>query len=216
MKQVCAMILLLCTMGACGEASAQERNLNPGATAENSADSAGRSDGIPIERVIAAVSKKTGKKYLIDTRVHGSVEIVGQDISTITYAELLSILQLNGFTAVEGGNYVSVVPESVIRQMPLPQVTGKENYPEAQWVTTVIAVKNVPASTLVPILRPLLPVAGHLAAAVCSNMLLMTDSFAKVKLVEKLVASLDVGAPYVPRPCEAEAAHPPGNAGAHP
>jgi type II secretory pathway component GspD/PulD (secretin) len=179
MKQVCAMILLLCTMGACGEASAQERNLNPGATAENSADSAGRSDGIPIERVIAAVSKKTGKKYLIDTRVHGSVEIVGQDISTITYAELLSILQLNGFTAVEGGNYVSVVPESVIRQMPLPQVTGKENYPEAQWVTTVIAVKNVPASTLVPILRPLLPVAGHLAAAVCSNMLLMTDSFAK-------------------------------------
>jgi general secretion pathway protein D len=213
MKQVCAIVLMLCAMGACGEASAQERTLSPSATAENAVDSAGRNDGMPIERIIAAVSRKT---YLIDTRVHGSVEIVGQDISAITYAELLSILQLNGATAVEGSNYVSVIPESVIRQMPLPQVTGKENYPEAQWVTMVIAVKNVPASTLVPILRPLLPVSGHLAAAVCSNMLLMTDSFAKVKLLEKLVASLDVGAPYVPRPCEAEVAHPPGNAGAHP
>jgi hypothetical protein len=40
--------------------------------------------------------------------------------------------------------------------------------------------------------------------------------FAKVKLLEKLVASLDVGAFYVPRPCEEEIAHPPGNAGAHP
>jgi len=214
MKQACAIILMLCVMGACGEASAQERNATLGAAADNAADSAARSDGVPIERIIAAVSKKTGKKYLIDDRVHGPVHIVGQDISTITYPELLSILQLNGATAVEGGNYISVVPESIIRQMPLPLATGKENYPEAQWVTTVIAVKNVPAASLVPILRPLLPTAAHLAAAVCSNSLLVTDAFVKVKLVEKLVASLDVGSPYVARACEAETAHPP--ASAHP
>jgi len=205
---------MLCLADLCGEASAQERNAGQSA-AESTAESAGRSDGVPIERIIASVSKKTGKKYLIDSRVHGAVQIVGQDISSITYPELLSILLLNGDTAVEGSNYVSVVPESIIRQMPLPQVTGKENYPEAQWVTTIIAVKNVPAATLVPILRPLMPVAAHLAAAVCSNMLLVTDSFAKVKLLEKLVASLDVGAPYVARPCEGEPAHPPASA-AHP
>jgi general secretion pathway protein D len=216
MRQGCAIFLMLCLLGECGAASAQERNASPSAAADNSADSTGRTDGVPIERIIAAVAKKTGKKYLIDTRVHGPVEIVGQDISTITYPELLSILQLYGATAVEGGNYVSVVPESIIRQMPLPQVTGKENYPDAQWVTTVIAIKNVPAASLVPILRPLLPVSAHLAAAVCSNSLLVADSFAKVKLLEKLVSSLDVGSPYVPRSCEVESAHPTGNAAAHP
>jgi general secretion pathway protein D len=214
MKPASAIFLMLCIAGLGSAARAQEHNSSQSA-AESTAESAGRSDGVPIERVIAAVSKKTGKKYLIDGRVHGAVQILGQDISSITYPELLSILLLSGYTAVEGGNYVSVVPESIIRQMPLPQFTGKENYPEAQWVTTVIAIKNVPAATLVPILRPLLPVSGHLAAAVCSNMLLVTDSFAKVKLLEKLVASLDVGAPYVARPCEAEAAHPPASA-AHP
>jgi type II secretory pathway component GspD/PulD (secretin) len=215
MKRTCAIFLMLSLMGLCAAASAQERNASQGA-AESAAESAGRGDGVPIERIIAAVSKKTGKKYLIDTRVHGSVEIVGQNISAVSYPELLSILQLNGFTAVEGSNYVSVVPESIIRQMPLPQATGKENFPEAQWVTTVIAVKNVPAASLVPILRPLLPASGHLAAAVCSNSLLATDSFAKVKLLEKLVASLDVGSPYVPRSCEAETARPAGNAASHP
>jgi hypothetical protein len=35
---------------------------------------------------------------------------------------------------------------------------------------TVIAVKNVPASTLVPILRPLLPVSGHLAGRIRREM----------------------------------------------
>ena|SRR5258708_1700683 len=211
MKRTCAIFLMLSLVGLCAAASAQERNVGQGA-AESAAESAGRGDGVPIERIIAAVSKKTGKKYLIDSRVHGAVQIVGQDISSITYPELLSILLVNGDTAVEGGNYVSVVPESIIRQMPLPQVTGKENYPEAQWVTTVIAIKNVPAGTLVPILRPLMPVAAHLAASVCGNMLLVTDSFAKVKLLEKLVASLDVGAPYVARPCEGEAARAPASA----
>jgi type II secretory pathway component GspD/PulD (secretin) len=208
MKRTRAIFLMLSLMGSCVAAGAQERNASQGA-AESAAESAGRGDGVPIERIIAAVSKKTGKKYLIDSRVHGAVQIVGQDISSITYPELLSILLLNG------GNYVSVVPESIIRQMPLPQVTGKENYPEAQWVTTVIAIKNVPAGTLVPILRPLMPVAAHLAASVCGNMLLVTDCFAKVKLLEKLVASLDVGAPYVARPCEGESVHPPASA-AHP
>jgi len=215
MRQGCAILLMLCFVGTCDVASAQERNAGSSAAADNSADSKGRSDGVPIERVIAAVAKKTGKRYLIDSRVHGSVEIVGQDISTITYPELLSILLLNGATAVEGSNYVSVVPESIIRQMPLPQVTGKESYPEAQWVTTVIAVKNVPATTLVPILRPLLPTSAHLAAAVCTNSLLVTDTFVKVKLLEKLVSSLDVGSPYVPHSCEPESAHPPAIA-AHP
>lgn len=215
MKQAFVTILMLCVMGACGQASAQERNATSAAAAESAADSGGRSEGVPIERVIAAVAKKTGKKYLIDSRVHGPVQIVGQDVSTVNYSELLSILQLMGATAVEGSNYVSVVPESIIRQMPLPLATGKENYPEAQWVTSVILVKNLPAGSLVPILRPLLPTAAHLAAAVCSNSLLVTDTFVKIKLVQKLVAALDVGSPYVAHGCEAETAHPAGNA-AHP
>ncbi|HEY6619248.1 MAG TPA: hypothetical protein VIY68_06875 [Steroidobacteraceae bacterium] len=207
MRHAYAIVLLMSLLGICGEAGAQERSAIQSAAAESAAESAGRSEGVPIERIIAAVAKKTGKKFLIDSRVHGPVQIVGQDISTITYPELLSILQLNGATAVEGGNYVSVVPESIIRQMPLPEFTGKENYPEAQWVTTVIAVRNVPAATLVPILRPLMPVSAHLAAAVCSNLLLATDTFAKLKLLEKLVASLDVGPPFVPHACEGESAH---------
>jgi hypothetical protein len=68
---------------------------------------------------------------------------------------------------------------------------------------------------LVPILRPLLPTSAHLAAAVCTNSLLVTDSFVKVKLLEKLGSSLDVGSPYVLHSCEAESGHPPGIA-AHP
>ena len=208
--------LMLSLVGACGAASAQEHKAGLSAAADSAAESAGRGEGVPIEHVIAAVAKKSGKKYLIDPRVHGNVEILGQDTAAVTYSDLLSILLLNGYTALEGSNYISVVPVNDMRMMPMPLVTGKESYPDAQFVTMVITIKNTMAAGLVPILRPLIPTYGHLSAMPCTNQLLLVDNFANVKRLEKLIASLDVGTPYVPRSCQGEGAPAPGNAATHP
>ena len=216
MRQAHVFFLMLSLVGACGAASAQEHKAGLSAAADSAAESAGRGEGVPIEHVIAAVAKKSGKKYLIDPRVHGNVEILGQDTAAVTYSDLLSILLLNGYTALEGSNYISVVPVNDMRMMPMPLVTGKESYPDAQFVTMVITIKNTMAAGLVPILRPLIPTYGHLSAMPCTNQLLLVDNFANVKRLEKLIASLDVGTPYVPRSCQGEGAPAPGNAATHP
>src|ERR1700737_5476911 len=160
------------------------------ASASESAD-----EGIPIERIIATVAHKTGKKYLIDPRVRAHVQIIGQDPSNITYSELLTILQMHGFAATEGGGYVRVIPDATIRQWALPQLASGQTYPDAQFVNYVLPVKNMPAALLVPILRPLLPQVAQLAAAVCSNTLLMSDSYANVRKIKTLVKVRDVGPP---------------------
>jgi type II secretory pathway component GspD/PulD (secretin) len=216
LRQAYVIFLMLSLVSAGGAASAQERNASTRAVADSAAESVARSDGVPIEHVIAAVAKKTGKKYLIDPRVHGTVEILGQDIAAVTYSDLLSILLLSGYTAVEGSNYISVVPVTDMRAMPLPLATGKESYPDAQFVTMVINIKNTMAPALVPILRPLLPTYAHLAAMPCTNQIVVVDNFASVKRLEKLIASLDVGTPYVPRSCQGEGSPSPGNAATHP
>ena len=216
MRQAYVIFLMLSLAGACGAASAQERNAGSRAATDSAAESAGRGEGVPIEQVIAAVAKKTGKKYLIDPRVHGNVEILGQDIAAVTYSDLLSILLLNGYTALEGSNYITVGPLTDMRVTPSPLVTAKESYPDAQFVTMVITVKNTMAPALVPILRPLIPTYGHLSAMPCTNQLVLVDNFANVKRLEKLIGSLDVGAPYVPRSCQPEGGPAPGNAPSHP
>ena len=216
MKQgVAILLVMLMAAGLSGKAAAQERSTSS-AVSDSAPDASARSNGVPIERVIAAVAKKTGKKYLLDARVQGNVEILGQDISAVTYSDLLSILLVSGYTAVEGSNYISVVPESIVRALPLPLATGKDTFPDAQFVTAVVPVKNTMAAQLVPILRPLMPTHGHLAAMPCVNSLVLVDNFANVKRLEKVIASLDVGTPYVPHACDAEPVHPPANAAAHP
>jgi general secretion pathway protein D len=164
--------------------------------------------GVPIHTVIRAFAKKTGKKFLIDSKIHGNVQLIGKEAGNVTYGELLAILQAQGFTAVEGGGFVRVIPDAIVRQSALPLVVGTATYLDAQYVAAVIPVRKVPAATLVPILRPLLPQQAHLAASICSNALLMVDTFANIRRIESLIAALDTGDPYKADRCESTTAHP--------
>jgi type II secretory pathway component GspD/PulD (secretin) len=165
--------------------------------------------GIAIDKVIDVVAKKTGKKYVLDPRVHAQVQLVGEDLNRITYPELLTILHLYGFAAVESGGYILVVPQTNVRAMPLQQIAGKEVFPDSEYVSIVIPVTKLPAGSLVPILRPLLPTHAHLAAAPCSNSILIVDTYANVRRIEALIKALDTGDSFTPAKCESPSAKPP-------
>jgi general secretion pathway protein D len=60
-------------------------------------------------------------------------------------------------------------------------------------VTRVLRVKSVPATYMVPILRSLLPQTAHLAAQACTNDLIIVDTFANVRRLEAIIASMDKG-----------------------
>jgi general secretion pathway protein D len=153
--------------------------------------------------LIETVSKTTGKKFIVDPRVRADVTIIGQNPSTISYAELLSILAVHGFVVAQSGGYVEVVPDDMARVVAASAIAGKEIHPDAEFVNKIIPVKTMPAAMLVPILRPLLPQHAHLVAVICRNALLMVDTYANVKRVEALVQALDNGTPYqMPEKCE--------------
>jgi general secretion pathway protein D len=164
--------------------------------------------GVPIETLVRDIAKKTGKRFVIDRRVHGTVQLIGEEPAHVTYGEFLTMLQVEGFTAVESGGLVRVIPELIVRQSALPLVSGAASFPDAQYVAAVIPVQRIPAATLVPILRPLLPQQAHLAAAICSNSLVIVDTFANVRRIESLVAILDTGDVYKAERCTAAVAHP--------
>jgi type II secretory pathway component GspD/PulD (secretin) len=159
---------------------------------------------VPLERVIAAVAKRTGKKFIVDPRVRGDVTLVGQEPTNVDYPTLLSILHVHGFAAVEQGGYVQVIPDANIRSQALPVVSGKESYADGEYVNKIIVLKNAAAVHLVPILRPLLPQHAHLVAMPCKNALLVTDVYASVQRIEKIARALDIGEPYTPPSCAAE------------
>jgi general secretion pathway protein D len=163
---------------------------------------------VPLIQLIEDVSKRTGKNFIVDPRVQGEATLAGKDAASITYDELLQILQVHGFVAVEAGNLVKIVPDANARSMAAPVISGRERRADGQFVSKVIPVKTMPAAQLVPLLRPLLPQAAHLAAVACTNTLIMVDTYANIQRIEALVKELDTGEPFKPSNCVAGADEP--------
>lgn len=151
---------------------------------------------VPVAQLIASVAKETGRKFIVDPRVRADVSLVGEGTARVSYEELLTILSVYGFTAVDSGGYVRVIPDAVVRQLPLPIISDGSKHADAEFVSAVIPVRTMPAAHLVPILRPLLPQVGHLAAIPCSNNMTIVDTYGNVRRVQALVREIDTGTPY--------------------
>jgi general secretion pathway protein D len=196
---VCVVFL----SGLTGVALAQaQSSSSPAPSREQAAAPMHVENGRPIAQLIAAVQKKTGKKFVVDPRVHADIELSEKDLSAVTYSDFLTILQVYNFSAFEIGDYVEVLPIANARQTGTTIVSGKEKRPDAQIVTKVLSAKNIPVVQLVPILRPMIPQYGHLAALPCVNKLIMVDTFANVRRIESVIEALDVGEPFKPEKCE--------------
>ena len=106
------------------------------------------------------------------------------------YEAFLSILQVHGYVAVTSGDLIKIVPDATARQYAGPIGAGGTAGGD-DIVTQVVLVQNVGAAQLVPILRPLIPQYGHLAAHPGSNMLIISDRSANVTRMMTIIRRID-------------------------
>lgn len=146
-----------------------------------------------ISAVISTVSEATGKNFIIDPRVKGKVTIVSSHPmeSEELYGVFLSILEVHGFSAVPSGNVIKILPDASAKQKAMPLADEGSPGVGDQIVTRVIALRNVSASQLVPILRPLVPQQGHLAAYVPANILIVSDRAANILRLLNIIRRID-------------------------
>ena len=146
-----------------------------------------------ISTLIATVSEVTGKNFIVDPRVKGKVTVVSSSPmdSAGVYETFLAVLQVQGFAAIPAGEAIKIVPETNARWDGGGLNASGAGLPIDEVVTHVYNIQNVSAAQLVPILRPLVPQWGHLAAYAPSNMLIISDRAANVVRLEKLIRQID-------------------------
>ncbi len=146
-----------------------------------------------IRTVVEAVSEVTGKNFILDPRVTGKVTLLSSSpmSSDAFYEAFLSILQVHGYVAITSGDLIKILPDATARQFAGPIGTAGAAGPD-DMTTQVIQVKNIAATQLVPILRPLIPQYGHLVAHAGSNMLIISDRAANVARMVSIIRRIDM------------------------
>lgn len=146
-----------------------------------------------IGTVIEAVSKFTGMNFIVDPRVRGKVTIISHRPMNADqiYQVFLSVLKVHGFAAIPGPDVVKIVPDVNAKQDAIDTLNGARNDTGDQMITQIIEVKHVNASQLVPILRPLVPQRGQLAAVPSSNVIIVADTAANIARLTKIIHRID-------------------------
>src|SRR5215813_8443772 len=108
-----------------------------------------------IEAVVKAVAEMTGRNFVIDPRVKGTINIVSAKPvpKNLVYPTLLSALRLQGFTAIEGEGSVKIVPEADAKQQGSAVAVGPVAGGGDRLVTQVTILKYESAQQMVSVLR---------------------------------------------------------------
>jgi general secretion pathway protein D len=146
-----------------------------------------------LGQIIQAVSEATGKNFIIDPRVDAKVTMLSATPMSPAafYEAFLSVLQVYGYVAVPAGKVIKIIPNTDARQLPSIDLPDSVSSNSDEIVTQIITVKNISAAQLVPLLRPLIPQQGHLAAYANGNMLIISDRASNVSRVIKIVERMD-------------------------
>ena len=146
-----------------------------------------------IPSVIKAVGELTGKNFIIDPRVKGTVIItsarpVPRDQ---VYPILLSALRMQGFSAIEGRGVVKIVPEAEAKQN-YSVTRGKQvNESGDRIITQVYPLQHESAAQLMPVLRPLIGPNNAIAVLPSSNTLVITDYADNVRRLNAIIEAVD-------------------------
>jgi len=144
-----------------------------------------------IRQIVEAVGEVTGKNFILDPRVNAKVTMLSSSPMSADafYETFLSILEVHGYVTIESGDVIKVIPNAAARQYPGRLTTSGAAADDI--VTQVVQVENIGAAQLVPILRPLIPQYGHLAAHPGSNMLIISDRSDNVRRMMVIIRRID-------------------------
>lgn len=144
-----------------------------------------------IRTFIEQISDITGYSFVVDPRVKGDVTVVSNtEMSADDIYNLFeSVLRIHGYASVKSGQVVKIVPTQGAKQEDLP-ISGS-GYGNEKMVTRVIPVENTNATELVPILRPMVPQYGHLAAVSSANALIISDHANNIGRIIEIIRRID-------------------------
>lgn len=144
--------------------------------------------GADIREFIEQIAQITGETFIVDPRVKGQVSVVSNtplNLSEI-YQLFLSVMSTHGFSVITQGEQARIVPNAEAKAD-----AGQGPAAPDRLETRLIQVQHSSATELIPLIRPLVPQYGHLAAVTSANAIIISDRSANIARIEDLLRQLD-------------------------
>ncbi len=146
-----------------------------------------------IESVSRAIGTMLNRQLIVDPRVKGTITITTERAvpPQEAYRTFLAALRGMGFTVVENGGLLKVVPESDAKLQTGIVNVGPVQQRGDQVVTQIFKLNHENPNNLVAVLRPLIGANNTINAATSTNSLIITDYADNLQRLARIIVALD-------------------------
>ena len=154
-------------------------------------------NNVDINVFIKFMSKLTGKNFVVDNRVKGNVTIISPTKISVkdAYRVFESVLEINGFSTVEAGSVIKIVPAPNAKgdnlDTRIVTETGDETIDD-RVVTRLIPLEYAKSEELKNLFSPLVPKGSIVLSYRDTNMLIVTATLSSIDRLLKIVEKIDV------------------------
>jgi general secretion pathway protein D len=153
-------------------------------------------DQVELKVFIKFISNLTGKNFLVDDKVKGTVTIISPEPVTEkeAYKVFQSVLEVHGYTTVPSGNVTKIVRTVEARQKSVDTGTGIDYQPspEDRVITRIIPLDFASSQDLRKVLTSMVSKQGLLVAYNPTNTLILTDYQSNIQRIMRIIGKVDV------------------------
>jgi len=152
-------------------------------------------NNVDINVLVKFISEMTGKNFVVDQRVKGKVTIISPSKISVAeaYRVFESVLEVHGYTTVQAGKIIKIVPAPDARSKNIEtRLREESSVAEDKVVTQLIPLKYANPSEVKKLLSPLVSKSSVILDYPPTNMLIVTDVYSNIKRLQKIVATIDI------------------------
>jgi general secretion pathway protein D len=152
-------------------------------------------NNVDIAVLIKFISDLSGKNMVVDQRVSGKVTVISPDKITVAeaYKVFESVLEVYGFTAVESGGIVKIMPIAEARTRGIDTLIRESGgAADDRVVTQVIPLKYANAVLISRLFVPLVSKSSVLMAYPPTNTLIVTDLHSNINRLMRMIKAIDI------------------------
>lgn len=150
---------------------------------------------VDITVFIKFISELTQKNFVVDQRVKGRVTVFSPGRISVdeAYQVFESVLETHGYTTVESGQVIKIVPLPDARTKNIETLVRNERLQATDRVVTqVIPLKHADADEIKRLFAPLISPNSAIISYPPTNMVIVTDVYSNIQRLMKIMRALDV------------------------
>jgi len=148
-----------------------------------------------LDLVLNYLSDAAGFVIVLDTRVNGSVTVVGKHLTQKEAVNLLnSQLNKNGYAAIQDGRILTIVDKNEAKTRNIPVKIGNEptNIPNDDVIATwIVPIRFVEARQLVSDLSLFVSSQATIVANEAGNSIVVTDTQSNIRHLAEIIQAVD-------------------------